>query len=164
MCLELATATIAGDGAKPGIAKRRTPARQRLPERGAQLTDLRLRVVASTGLVIGAVLGMAGTFAPSASLRGLAWGIDGTALIVSAALLTFITSAAERSRGRGISRLCHRRDADCLRCRRDAGGEHSVIRRRSGTLGRGTRSSSARRARCRCWFVPQDSSAGRCSR
>jgi hypothetical protein len=52
------------------------------------LTDLRLRVVASTGLIIGAVLGMAGTFAPSASLRGLAWGIDGTALIVSAALLT----------------------------------------------------------------------------
>src|SRR4051794_2399630 len=52
------------------------------------MTDLRLRVVAATGLVIGAVLGMAGTFAPSASLRGLAWGIDGTALIISAALLT----------------------------------------------------------------------------
>jgi hypothetical protein len=30
---------------------------------------------------------MAGTFAPSASLRGLAWGLDGTALVVSAALL-----------------------------------------------------------------------------
>jgi hypothetical protein len=30
---------------------------------------------------------MAGTFAPSAALRGLAWGLDGTALIVSAALL-----------------------------------------------------------------------------
>ena len=52
------------------------------------MTELRLRVLVSTGLVIGAVLGMAGTFAPSASLRGLAWGIDGTALIVSAALLT----------------------------------------------------------------------------
>jgi hypothetical protein len=38
--------------------------------------------------VIGAVLGMAGTFAPSASLRGLAWGLDGIALIVAAALLT----------------------------------------------------------------------------
>jgi hypothetical protein len=31
---------------------------------------------------------MVGTFAPSASLRGLLWGIDGTALIVAAALLT----------------------------------------------------------------------------
>ena len=31
---------------------------------------------------------MAGTFAQSASPRGLAWGLDGTALIVGAALLT----------------------------------------------------------------------------
>ena len=31
---------------------------------------------------------MAGTFAPSASLRALAWGIDGTALVVAASLLT----------------------------------------------------------------------------
>jgi hypothetical protein len=31
---------------------------------------------------------MAGTFAPSASLRGLLWGLDGTALIVATALLT----------------------------------------------------------------------------
>ena len=38
-------------------------------------------------LVAGALLGLAGSFAPSASLRGLAWGIDGTALIVGAALL-----------------------------------------------------------------------------
>ena len=30
---------------------------------------------------------MAGTFAPSAALRGLAWGLDGTALIVASALL-----------------------------------------------------------------------------
>ena len=37
--------------------------------------------------MIGAVLGIAGTFAPSASLRGLAWGVDGTALIVASALL-----------------------------------------------------------------------------
>ena len=48
----------------------------------------RLRVVASTGLVIGAVLGVAGSFAPSAGLRGLAWGIDGTAIVVACALLT----------------------------------------------------------------------------
>jgi hypothetical protein len=37
--------------------------------------------------VLGAIFGIAGTFAPSASLRGLAWGIDGTALVVAAALL-----------------------------------------------------------------------------
>lgn len=50
-------------------------------------TDSRVRAVAAIGLVTGAVLGIAGTFAPSASLRGLAWGVDGTALIVGAALL-----------------------------------------------------------------------------
>jgi len=47
----------------------------------------RLRVVAAAGLVIGALLGMAGSFAPSAKLRALAWGVDGTALIVASALL-----------------------------------------------------------------------------
>jgi hypothetical protein len=44
-------------------------------------------ILASIGLFIGGVFGMAGTFAPSASLRGLAWGVDGTALIVAGALL-----------------------------------------------------------------------------
>jgi hypothetical protein len=48
-----------------------------------------LRVLAATGLAVGAVFGMAGTFAPSASLRGLAWGIDGVGLVMAAALLTF---------------------------------------------------------------------------
>ena len=52
------------------------------------MSTSRLHVVASAGLVVGAVLGMAGTFAPTASLRGLAWGLDGTALLVAAALLT----------------------------------------------------------------------------
>jgi hypothetical protein len=51
------------------------------------MSNSRLRLVAAMGLVIGAVLGIAGTFAPSASLRGLAWGVDGTALIVASALL-----------------------------------------------------------------------------
>ena len=37
------------------------------------MNDSRLRLTAASGLVIGAVLGIAGTFAPSASLRGLAW-------------------------------------------------------------------------------------------
>ena len=43
--------------------------------------------VAPICLVLGAVLGLGGSFAPSASLRGLAWGIDGIALVVAAALL-----------------------------------------------------------------------------
>jgi hypothetical protein len=53
---------------------------------GAMSGD-RVRVVAAAGLVLGAVLGMAGSFAPSEALRGLAWGIDGIALVVSSALL-----------------------------------------------------------------------------
>jgi len=51
------------------------------------MSETRLRLIAASGLVIGALLGMAGTFAPSAALRGLAWGVDGTALIVATALL-----------------------------------------------------------------------------
>jgi hypothetical protein len=50
--------------------------------------DRRSRLIASSGLVFGAVLGMAGTFVPSASLRGLLWGLDGIALIIATALLT----------------------------------------------------------------------------
>ena len=38
-------------------------------------------------LVAGAVLGLGGSFAPSSAMRGLAWGIDGIALVVAAALL-----------------------------------------------------------------------------
>ena len=51
------------------------------------MSDPRIRPMAPIGLVIGAVLGMAGTFVPSASLRGLLWGLDGIALIVAGALL-----------------------------------------------------------------------------
>lgn len=46
------------------------------------------RLITAPALVVGAAFGMAGTFAPSASLRGLAWGLDGTALVVAGALLT----------------------------------------------------------------------------
>src|SRR5262245_16086108 len=46
-----------------------------------------MRQLTAIALVIGALLGVAGTFAPSASARGLAWGVDGTALVVAAALL-----------------------------------------------------------------------------
>ena len=45
------------------------------------------QIAAPCGLVVGAVLGIAGTFASSASLRGLLWGIDGAALVVAGALL-----------------------------------------------------------------------------
>jgi hypothetical protein len=48
----------------------------------------RLRLLAPSALVIGAVLGLAGTFAPSPSFRGIAWGLDGVALIVAGAMLT----------------------------------------------------------------------------
>lgn len=52
------------------------------------MSDLRARLVAPSCLVVGAVLGMAGTFVPSASVRGLLWGVDGIALIVATAVLT----------------------------------------------------------------------------
>jgi hypothetical protein len=52
------------------------------------MTGRRPIAIASSGLVVGAVLGMAGTFVPSASLRGLLWGLDGIALIIATALLT----------------------------------------------------------------------------
>ena len=52
------------------------------------MTDKSLRVLASIGLGVGGALGMMGTFAPSASLRGLAWGIDGIALVMACTLLT----------------------------------------------------------------------------
>jgi len=52
------------------------------------MSDSRLHLTAATGLVLGAALGMAGTFVSSTGLRGLAWGVDGTALVVAGALLT----------------------------------------------------------------------------
>jgi hypothetical protein len=52
--------------------------------------DRRLKVLASIGLGVGGVLGMAGTFAPSVSLRGLAWGIDGVGLVMAGAILTVL--------------------------------------------------------------------------
>ena len=58
-----------------------------MESRESEFSNSRLRLIAAIGLVTGAVLGIAGTFAPSASLRGLAWGVDGTALVVAAALL-----------------------------------------------------------------------------
>jgi hypothetical protein len=54
------------------------------------VVDQRLRVLASTGLAVGGIFGMAGTFAPSAALRGRAWGIDGVALVMAGAILTVV--------------------------------------------------------------------------
>jgi hypothetical protein len=56
------------------------------------VNDKGLRVLAAIGLAVGGVFGMAGTFASSASLRGLAWGIDGVALVMASALLTLVFS------------------------------------------------------------------------
>jgi hypothetical protein len=54
------------------------------------MNDNGLRVLASTGLAVGGIFGLAGTFAPSASLRGLAWGIDGIGLVMASAVLTIV--------------------------------------------------------------------------
>jgi hypothetical protein len=51
------------------------------------MSNERPSLVAPLCLILGALLGLAGSFASSASLRGLAWGVDGTALIVGAAVL-----------------------------------------------------------------------------
>lgn len=52
------------------------------------MSEPRRQIAAPCGLVVGAMFGIAGTFASSASMRGLLWGIDGVALVVAAALLT----------------------------------------------------------------------------
>ncbi|WP_027145703.1 hypothetical protein [Mesorhizobium sp. WSM3626] len=44
--------------------------------------------VASLGLAIGGIFGLAGTFVASNALRETLWAIDGVALVVAAALLT----------------------------------------------------------------------------
>ena len=50
------------------------------------MSSNRLNLFAAVCLVVGGVLGMVGSFSPSA-VRGIAWGLDGTALILGAALL-----------------------------------------------------------------------------
>ena len=46
----------------------------------------KLRILAAICLVVGGVLGIVGSFAPS-TVRGIAWGIDGTALVIGTSLL-----------------------------------------------------------------------------
>lgn len=55
-----------------------------------------LKVLAAVGLAVGGAFGMAGTFAPSASLRGIAWGIDGVALVIAGAVLTLLYYRQDR--------------------------------------------------------------------
>lgn len=50
------------------------------------MNNRRLSVLASVSLVVGGLLGLAGAFAPPA-VRSVAWGLDGTALVVGALLL-----------------------------------------------------------------------------
>jgi len=47
----------------------------------------RLPLLAATCLVAGGILGLVGSFSPAA-VRGIAWGLDGTALVLGTALLT----------------------------------------------------------------------------
>lgn len=50
------------------------------------MKERHLAVFAAVSLCLGGLLGLAGSFAP-AEFRGLAWGLDGTALVMGALLL-----------------------------------------------------------------------------
>jgi hypothetical protein len=50
------------------------------------MKESQLALVAAVSLCAGGLLGLAGSFSP-APLRGLAWGLDGTALVLGALLL-----------------------------------------------------------------------------
>jgi uncharacterized membrane protein len=50
------------------------------------MSNNKLRILASACLVVGGVLGMVGSFV-SPAMRGIAWGLDGTALVIGSALL-----------------------------------------------------------------------------
>ena len=48
---------------------------------------MRPPILAPVCLVVGALLGLAGSFMPSRSMRALAWGVDGAALVTAGAVL-----------------------------------------------------------------------------
>src|SRR5262249_4863937 len=54
--------------------------------RGA-MNQKKQRVLGGLCFGLGGALGVAGSFAPTDALRGLAWGIDGVSLVVASALL-----------------------------------------------------------------------------
>jgi len=45
-------------------------------------------ITSATGLILGCILGMAGSIVPSATFRSLAWAIDSSGLILAGVLLT----------------------------------------------------------------------------
>jgi hypothetical protein len=49
-------------------------------------------IIAATGLLIGCILGMAGSFVPSDVARNILWAIDSCGLILAASLLAVYTS------------------------------------------------------------------------
>jgi hypothetical protein len=53
-------------------------------------------VLASIGLAVGSILGIAGTYAPTVGLRGIAWGVDGLALVMAGSILTIEHIRAKR--------------------------------------------------------------------
>ena len=100
--------------------------------------DQRLSVLASIGLAVGGILGMAGTFAPSAALRGLAWGIDGVALVMAGAILTVVFYRARtRLRGIGLSHLCDRRRHHLVGRRHGSRRKYPILRSREQPVGDG---------------------------
>lgn len=50
------------------------------------MSNNRMHLFTAACLVIGGILGMVGSFAPE-TVRGIAWGLDGTFLVIAAALL-----------------------------------------------------------------------------
>jgi hypothetical protein len=46
-----------------------------------------LNIVAAVGLVVGAALGMVGTFLSQSNLQAVLWGIDAAGLVMATALL-----------------------------------------------------------------------------
>ena len=52
------------------------------------MTEKLTKTIASAGLFVGGIFGMAGSVVSSSSLRNLAWGLDGVGLVLAGALLT----------------------------------------------------------------------------
>ena len=52
------------------------------------MNEKQTKTIASIGLFTGGLFGMIGSLVSSASFRGLAWGLDGVALIIASTLLT----------------------------------------------------------------------------
>lgn len=93
------------------------------------MSDERLRFVTAAGLVIGALLGMAGTFAPSAQIRGLAWGADGTVLVMASALARGAPPPERQGAAGGrLPGLSGGRDADRLGLRDGPRGQRALVR------------------------------------